>query len=411
MMSIGPILSAFSGYLQGLDTIRAFGRMDAFQHQFDKAISGFMDVSHVQVCTDCMSQFFVGGPACCGLFMLPLALLLIYTREQPGVAGLLLMYGASCSMRLPGALFSTVEVEKRMVSAQRVVEYIEMEVESALKSPPHKTSHEMDNWSPCEGALELHDVQMRYAPDLPLVLDGVSLKIEAGTKVGVVGRTGAGKSSLVLAVFRMMELDTGKITIDEVDVTTMPARTLRGALGMIPQDTFVWSGTVRENLDVTGQKTDAEIWAALEQVSLKQNVEELDGQLEHEIHEKGSNLSAGTVQLICLARVLLKQPKVIFMDEATASVDLATDTAVQETIRRAFAKSTIVTIAHRLNTVIDFDKIVVMDAGKVAEHGSAHELLQIPDGLFLKLVDSTGASSATELRKRAAAAADARRLQ
>eukprot|EP00936_MAST-01D_sp_MAST-1D-sp1_P003049 g3049.t1 len=315
MMSIGPILSAFSGYLQGLDTIRAFGRMEAFQHQFDKAISGFMDVSHVQVCTDCMSQFFVGGPACCALFMLPLALLLVYTREQPGIAGLLLMYGASCSMRLPGALFSTVEVEKRMVSAQRVVEYIEMEVESALKSPPHKTSHEMDNWSPCEGALELHDVQMRYAPDLPLVLDGVSLKIEAGTKVGVVGRTGAGKSSLVLAVFRMMELDAGKITIDDVDVTTMPARTLRGALGMIPQDTFVWSGTVRENLDVTGQKTDAEIWAALEQVSLKQNVEELDGQLEHEIHEKGSNLSAGTVQLICLARVLLKQPKVIFMDE------------------------------------------------------------------------------------------------
>ena len=116
----------------------------------------------------------------------------------------------------------------------------------------------------------------------------------------------------------MMELDAGTITIDGVDVATMPARALRGALGMIPQDTFVWSGTVRENLDVTGQKTDAEIWAALEQVSLKQNVEELDGRLDHEIHEKGSNLSTGTVQLICLARVLLKQPKVIFMDEVRA---------------------------------------------------------------------------------------------
>ena len=215
----------------------------------------------------------------------------------------------------------------------------------------------------------------------------------------------AGKSTLVLAVFRMVELDTGSITIDGQKIVDLPVRVLRKVLGMIPQDTFMFSGTMRSNLDVTGSAySDSELWDALEKVNLKSTVKGFADGLDHEVQEKGSNLSAGTVQLLCLARVLLKKPQLIFMDEATASVDLATDTLVQKTIRQAFSNSTIVTIAHRLNTVIDFDKILVMDKGKVAEYGPPVKLLEKKDGIFTDLVNSTGVSSSAELRKRAAAA-------
>ena len=290
-----------------------------------------------------------------------------------------------------------------MVSAQRLIEYINMDVEAQLlvaSNPAHK------DWKPKSGQISLKNVSMRYNADLPLVLKDVDLEIEAGSKVGVVGRTGSGKSSLILAIFRMVELETGsEIQIGGDNIFEVPVRTMRGALGMIPQDTFMFSGTLRSNLDVSNEYTDEQLWAALEKVSLKAPFEEYEDKLEHEVQEKGSNLSAGTVQLVCLARVLLKNPSIIFMDEATASVDLATDTLVQDTIRTSFADATIVTIAHRLNTVIDFDKIVVMDAGVVAEHGSPSELLAKEGGLFSKLVDSTGADSAAELRSRANAAA------
>jgi ABC-type multidrug transport system fused ATPase/permease subunit len=170
----------------------------------------------------------------------------------------------------------------------------------------------------------------------------------------------------------------------------------------------MFSGTIRGNLDVTGDTyTDEQLWAVLSQVNLKHSVEVMEGKLGHVVMEQGSNLSAGTVQLICLARVLLKKPKLLFMDEATASVDLATDTLVQKTIRTAFAASTIITIAHRLNTVIDFDKICVMDSAQIAEFGPPAELLVNKSSLFSQLVDSTGKGSAAELRSRATAASAA----
>jgi len=267
-------------------------------------------------------------------------------------------------------------------------------------------------WAPARGAISFRGISMRYDTDLPLVLRDVSFDVDAGAKVGVVGRTGAGKSSLVLALFRMVQLEENKrgsssssssITIDGRDISTVPVRQLRRALGMIPQDTFMFSGTVRSNLDVEGAHTDAEIWSVLEQVDLKAAVEAMEGKLEHQVEEKGSNLSSGTVQLVCLARVLLKKPRVIIMDEATASVDLTTDTLVQGTIRRAFADSTVITIAHRLNTIIDFDKVLVMDKGQVSQYDSPAQLLR-SGGIFSELVESGGAGTAAELRSRANAA-------
>jgi len=426
MMSIGPILSSFSSYLQGLDTIRAYGCTEVFADKFDVAICGFMDVSYWQTAIDRLSNFISGGPGVAFSIMLPLACIVINLKLAPAMGALMLM-NSMVAMRLPFAILTTVTIENFMVSAQRLVEYIKLENEPALLDPPSPPVNVAITaatataaatagggaagggggagsgvWLPSAGALELVDVKMRYAKDLPYALCGASLKVDPCMKVGVVGRTGAGKSSLILAIFRMMELDGGDILVDGHSIRSMPVRQLRAALGMIPQDTFMFSGTIRTNLDVTGNTyTDDALWAVLRQVSLQDAVGKMDGGLEHTVMEGGSNLSAGTVQLICLARVLLKNPKILFMDEATASVDLATDTLVQATIRRAFSNSTIITIAHRLNTVIDFDRIAVMDKGKVAEYDAPSTLLANQRSLFSKLVDSAGASTAAELRNRA----------
>jgi ATP-binding cassette, subfamily C (CFTR/MRP), member 4 len=171
---------------------------------------------------------------------------------------------------------------------------------------------------------------------------------------------------------------------------------------MIPQDTFMFKGTIRTNLDVEGDRySDEDLWCVLERVHLKDKVKSLKGELDAEVAEKGSNLSVGTVQLVCMARVLLRSPKLLFLDEATASVDIATDSKVQRTIRECFADSTIVTIAHRLNTIVDYDYVLTMDKGQVAEYDEPHILLQKENGIFRSLVDATGQNSATELKSRA----------
>ena len=343
MMSLGPIVSSFSGYLQGLDTIRAFGRVPHFQTNFGTAIGGFVDVSYWHVTIDCLSQAMVGGPLVSLFFAVPVACALMGLRGEfvPAVSALILYYGSSFSLRMPGALFATVVVERGMVSVDRIIQYQSLAIEPALQEQADQDARRRQQkqqqqpaWRPSAGAVELRGVCMRYGAGLPRVLDGVTLRVEAGSKVGVVGRTGAGKSSLLLAIFRMVALEGGAVSVDGRDIRTLPVRALRSALGMIPQDTFMFSGTMRSNLDVAGVYSDGELWAALEKVNLQGTVKGFEQGLGHAVEEKGSNLSAGTVQLVCMARVLLKQPKLIFMDEATASVDLATDTLVQRTIRQ-----------------------------------------------------------------------------
>ena len=205
----------------------------------------------------------------------------------------------------------------------------------------------------------------------------------------------------------------GSIVMGGVDIldesTGVSRHRVRSRVGIIPQDSWLFSGTLRSNLDVHGNCSDDKLLAALEMASLRPMVESFADGLDHEVKEKGDNFSAGEVQLICLARVLIKRPSIIFMDEATASVDLATDAHVQRTIRSAFEGSTIITIAHRLATIIDFDRVAVLDAGSVAEFGAPHALLE-QRGLFAALVEATGEASAAELRERAAAATKAAAL-
>jgi len=247
---------------------------------------------------------------------------------------------------------------------------------------------------------------MRYQPHLPPALKDVSLEVQPGEKLGIVGRTGSGKSSVILACFRMVEASGGALTLDGWALSSVPLLALRCRMGVIPQDSWLFSGTIRSNLDVHGKHSDAELWEVLRLVTLERQAKSWELGLEHEVKEKGENLSAGSVQLLCLARVLLKRPQVLFMDEATASVDSETDQIVQETIRRPGVLPqgcSIITVAHRLHTVIDYDRIAVLSQGEVVESGNPLDLLDKVGGFLAEFVQDMGETQGRELRRRAMA--------
>lgn len=286
----------------------------------------------------------------------------------------------------------SAELESQMTSVERIVEYTELPTEAELvagKRPPA-------NW-PSKGSIQFESVYLQYpsCPN-PSLLD-INLEINPGEKIGVVGRTGAGKSSLLSCLFRLVE-PTGIIRIDELDIRTIGLQDLRRKISIIPQDPVIFAGTVRSNLDPFREHSDLEIWAVLQDVQLKEKVMEISGGLEHEIREGGDNFSVGQRQLICLARALLRNNKVLVIDEATANVDLKTDQLIQRTIRTKFSQCTVLTIAHRLNTVIDSDRILVLDAGRVVEFDPPFTLLQRKESYFLQLVSKTGKSMSQELR-------------
>jgi ATP-binding cassette subfamily C (CFTR/MRP) protein 1 len=237
---------------------------------------------------------------------------------------------------------------------------------------------------PSEGRISGHDIEMAYRSG-PLVLKGCDFEIDACQKVGIAGRTGCGKSSLMIAIFRMERLANGRILIDDVDIETIPLEKLRSKLGIIPQDPVLFSSSIRFNLDPFSLHSDAEIWAALNNVNMKEAIEALPSKLQEVVAEGGENFSAGERQLLCIARALLRKPKVLVLDEATASVDNETDTLIQTTIRTQFKDCTILTIAHRLHTIIDSDRVMVVEQGKIAEMDTPERLVQKEDGLFAAL--------------------------
>lgn len=254
------------------------------------------------------------------------------------------------------------------------------------------------NW-PTAGAVEFKNVSLRYREGLDLVLRGVSLSVPGGSRVGVVGRTGAGKSSLMIALLRLVEVAGGQILVDGVDLATLGLEAVRGGVCIIPQDPVMFSGSLRFNVDPFEEHSDADIWAALEAAHLKPFVTDFEGGLHARIAEYGENLSAGQRQLVCLARALLRRPRLLLLDEASSSLDVESDTLLQATLRRAFRDCTVLTIAHRLSTIADYDSIVVMDAGAVADHDSPEALLGRPDSLLYQLVDAMGPRGAAAFRE------------
>ena len=274
------------------------------------------------------------------------------------------------------------QVENYMTSVERVMTYSKLEPEHGY----HVTTQPPDTW-PQQGAIRVEDMSLRYVEGGATVLRGLSFSIQAKEKVGVAGRTGAGKSSMVAALFRMPQ-PTGSILIDGVDTASLSVQSVRRAMAVITQDPVLFGGSLRKNLDPFSQFSDADLWTALEEVQLKGLVEKLPGQLEFQVRESGSNFSVGERQLLCLARALLQRSKILIMDEATANVDYKTDRLIQQVIRQKFSDCTVLTIAHRVNTIIDYDKVLVLDDGCVVEFDKPEALLAKHDGFLARSVQT-----------------------
>jgi ABC-type multidrug transport system fused ATPase/permease subunit len=332
-----------------------------------------------------------------------------------GAAGISLSYALAFTENLLWTVRLIANTEQNMSSVERVKEYLDTEQEAAQIVPDNRPP---EQW-PTHGAVEFVNYSTRYRAELGQVLRNISLSIKAGEKVGVVGRTGAGKSSLALALFRALEADEGKILVDGIDIGTIGLRDVRTAITIVPQDATLFQGTIRSNLDPFDMYPDEELFQVLRQVQLIG-----DGEGDHKITaslpqtpppppdegslssaptvvanrnvfldlsfhvaECGHNLSHGQRQLLCLARAMLRKPRVLVMDEATASIDYQIDTKIQQTIRQLAC--TTITIAHRLKTIVDYDKVLVLDHGKVVEFGHPHELIQ-GRGMFRDLCEASG---------------------
>ncbi|KAI3506642.1 hypothetical protein L1887_21202 [Cichorium endivia] len=377
-----PVIHHFSESISGVMTIRCFGKQDRFVQENVDRVDGNLRMDFHNNGSNGWLGFrmeFLGSLFLCvsTVFMI----LLPSNVIKPEDVGLSLSYGLSLNGLLFWALYTSCFVENRMVSVERIKQFtsIPSEAEWVKKdgSPP-------PNW-PTYGSLELRDLQVRYRPNTPLVLKGITLNIEGGQKIGVVGRTGGGKSTLIQVLFRLVEPTRGSIIIDGIDISTLGLHDLRSRFGIIPQEPILFEGTVRSNIDPIGQHSDEEIWRSLERCQLNDVVAAKPGKLDSAVVDNGDNWSVGQRQLLCLGRVLLKHSRLLFMDEATASVDSQTDAVIQKIIREDFADCTIVSIAHRIPTVMDCDRVLVIDAGYAKEFDKPSCLIERPS-LFGALV-------------------------
>ncbi|KAG8474416.1 hypothetical protein CXB51_033997 [Gossypium anomalum] len=309
--------------------------------------------------------------------------------------GLLLSYSLNITSLLSGVLRQASRAENSLNAVERVGSYINLPSEAPDVIESH---HPPPGW-PSSGSIQFEDVVLRYRPELPPVLCGLSFTASPSEKIGIVGRTGAGKSSMLNALFRIVELEKGRILIDGCDISRFGLSALRKALSIIPQSpsSLIHPGTVRLNLDPFNEHNEADLWEALERAHLKDVIRRNSFGLDAEVLESGENFSVGQRQLLCLARALLRRPKILVLDEATAAVDVKTDAFIQKTIREEFKSCTMLVIAHRLNTIIDCDQILVLDAGQVLEHSTPEELLANEESAFSKMVQSTGPANAEYL--------------
>uniref|UniRef100_A0A8C3A5D1 ATP-binding cassette, sub-family C (CFTR/MRP), member 4 n=1 Tax=Cyclopterus lumpus TaxID=8103 RepID=A0A8C3A5D1_CYCLU len=336
------------------------------------------------------------------IFITTFGCLLFKDQLDAGSVGLALTYTVTLIGMFQWGMRQSAEVENMMTSVERVVEYSELESEApweTQKRPP-------PNW-PNKGLVTFDQVSFSYSSDGPLVLQNMTAMFRPKEKVGIVGRTGAGKSSLVSALFRLSE-PQGKIYIDGVLTSEIGLHDLRQKMSIIPQDPVLFTGSMRKNLDPFNQHSDEDLWKALEEVQLKSLLEEQPGGLETVLAESGSNFSTGQRQLVCLARAILRKNRILVIDEATANVDPRTDALIQKTIRDKFNKCTVLTIAHRLNTIVDSDRILVLDAGIIHAYDEPYTLLQDPNGIFYKMVQQTGKQEAAALLQAAKQAYDSR---
>ncbi|KAI8806523.1 hypothetical protein BJ742DRAFT_816187 [Cladochytrium replicatum] len=402
-----PMFSLFSETLNGVVTIRAYSAHQRFIMEFHKRVDTYnratynMGVANQWLTTRItfVSQLIVLGTG----------FGLIAAKLSPGSIGLCLTYMMTLNVSLMYLVYTLTSFEMAFNAVERVHEYLSIDHEKPDVVEEFRPPQE---W-PAQGHVVLEGLSMRYAKDLPLVLKQLSMDITARSKVGIVGRTGAGKSSLAAAFFRLVEADSGRIVIDGIDISQIGLRDLRSKLVMLPQDAVLFTGTVRSNLDPFGTVDDATLNASLQRANVvrdsstgsESSSEETTAAVEDavtlrasavritldmEVNDGGSNFSHGQKQLLCLARALIRQSKVIILDEATASVDHETDARIQQTIRTEMAGATVLTIAHRLKTIADYDLVAVLDNGSLAEFAHPYDLMTKDDSIFRSMCLETG---------------------
>ncbi|KAL3471411.1 P-loop containing nucleoside triphosphate hydrolase protein [Aspergillus californicus] len=384
-----PIFAHFQESLGGISTIRAYRQEERFTLENEWRMDANLRAYFPSISANrwlAVRLEFIGSIIILASALLSIVSVATGSRLSPGMVGLAMSYALQITQSLNWIVRQTVEVETNIVSVERVLEYASLPSEAPeviFKNPPPI------GW-PSQGAVSFQNYSTRYREGLDLVLKDVSLDIKPHEKIGVVGRTGAGKSSLTLALFRIIEPVNGGISIDNLDVSKIGLSDLRGRLAIIPQDPAMFEGTVRDNLDPRHAHDDTELWSVLKHARLLEHISNMEGQLDAHIQEGGSNLSQGQRQLVSLARALLTPSNILVLDEATAAVDVETDALLQRTLRSdIFQDRTIITIAHRINTIIDSDRIIVLDKGRVAEFDSPAALIK-QGGKFYELVREAG---------------------
>uniref|UniRef100_A0A6Q2XRI0 ABC-type glutathione-S-conjugate transporter n=1 Tax=Esox lucius TaxID=8010 RepID=A0A6Q2XRI0_ESOLU len=384
-VSRSPIYTHFNETIQGASVIRAFSEQERFIQQANTRID------HNQ--TSYFPRFvatrwlavnleFLGN-----LLVLSAATLAVMGRNtlSPGIVGLAVSHSLQVTGILSWIVRSWTDVENNIVSVERVKEY----ADTPKEAPWTIEGSTLPLAWPIHGTMELEEYGLQYRKGLDWALRGVSLSIQEREKVGIVGRTGAGKSSLALGIFRILEAAKGEIYIDGINIAQIGLHELRSRITIIPQDPVLFSGSLRMNLDPFDSYSDEEVWRALELAHLKSFVSGLPDKLKHECSEGGENLSLGQRQLVCLARALLRKTKILVLDEATAAVDLETDNLIQSTIRTQFDDCTVLTIAHRLNTIMDYTRVIVMDRGLITEMDSPSNLIS-QRGQFYSMCQEAG---------------------
>lgn len=398
-----PIFAMLSEALSGVATIRANDSVKFFTEKFEDAHDGHTRSFFSFIACSRWAGFRMDSIMFALMSMVSFLSVLFQQQGWFSIDPAILGLSISMLLQLAGlfqwCIRQSAEVVNQFVSVERVLDFGALEPEASLELESDKN---LKDW-PARGEIDVKDLAVRYRPALPLALDGASFKIASGSRIGVVGRTGSGKSTVVQTLFRLLEAEGGSISIDGVDISTVGLHTLRSKISVIPQAPTLFSGcTVRENLDLFGIHSEEAIQKALRDAHLADAIAELPRGYDSMVSEGGTNFSVGQRQLLCLARAILSKSKILVLDEATASVDRRTDQLLHESLQESFGDATILAVAHRLDTVIDHDMILVLGQGKVLEYGTPADLIRT-GGMFSKMIKDTGDVMSRDLRQRALA--------